>query len=141
MENFTPYSALAGGVLIGVAATFLLALSGRVAGVSGILFGLIQPARGEVLWRLLFLIGLVGGAVAYRTMAAPGETIAIEASLPLLILGGLLTGFGTRLGDGCTSGHGVCGIGALSLRSLAATVTFMVTGMITVFIIRHVAGG
>lgn len=141
MENFTPWTALAGGALIGLSAVILLALNGRLAGVSGIMGGLLPPVRGDALWRVLFLVGLVAGALAWRYLAADGHTIALDTTLPMLIAGGLLVGFGTRLGSGCTSGHGICGIGRLSPRSIAATMIFMVAAGITVFVVRHVVGG
>lgn len=141
--NFTPMSAFIGGALIGLSAVLLLLLNGRVAGVSGIAGGLLatntRPSRDEVSWRVLFLLGLALGAAAY-SLVAP-VTIHIDTSLPVLALGGLLVGFGTRLGNGCTSGHGVCGVARLSQRSLVATAIFVVTAMVTVFIVRHVVGG
>ena len=115
MENFTPVSALIGGALIGGAATLLLALNGRIAGVAGILGGLLPAAKGDAAWRLLFLAGLVIGALAYATLSG-NAPLVIDATLPMLIAGGLITGFGARLGGGCTSGHGVCGLGRLSPR-------------------------
>ncbi len=140
MENFTPYSALAGGLLIGLAASLLLLLNGRIAGISGILFGLLAPAQGEIAWRVLFIVGLVAGTVAYRGID-PADIISIEASWPLLIIGGLLVGFGTRVGGGCTSGHGICGIGRLSPRGLTATPVFMLSAGVTLYVVRHVVGG
>ena len=142
METFTPYSALLGGALIGLAATLLLALNGRIAGVSGILAGMV-PVRGgeDGQWRLLFLAGLVAGAGLHRLVIAPEAAITFAAPLPILIAGGLLVGLGTRIGGGCTSGHGVCGMARLSRRSLVATLTFMATAMITVFVTQHAIGG
>ncbi len=141
MENFTPVPALIGGVMIGVAATALLLVNGRIAGISGIFGGLVPPARGDALWRLLFLTGLVAGTLAWSVFR-PGDVVpAFDASLPVIALGGLLVGFGTRLGGGCTSGHGVCGIGRRSPRSIVATVAFMLTAGVTVFVARHVVGG
>jgi uncharacterized membrane protein YedE/YeeE len=139
MENFTPASALIGGVVIGGAASLFLLLNGRVAGISGILGGLLSPVRGDVTWRLAFLVGLVAGGFAW-TLAAPGAPLTIEAGLPLLIVGGFLTGLGARLGGGCASGHGVCGLGRLSKRSFVAVATFMLTCGITVYVIRHALG-
>jgi uncharacterized protein len=132
---------LGGGALIGVAAAVLLVLSGRIAGVSGILGGLIRHRGGEWLWRGLFVAGLVaGGAVA---LAVRPGAFAVEASrsAPALLAAGLLVGFGSRLGSGCTSGHGVCGAGRLSPRSIAATGTFILTGVATVFVVRTFFGG
>jgi uncharacterized membrane protein YedE/YeeE len=141
MENFTPWTALIGGAMIGVASWMMLALNGKIAGISGILAGLLPPKENDWAWRGLFLAGLVGGVALWR-LIQPGATISFEgAGWPLLVVGGLLVGAGTRLGGGCTSGHGVCGIGRLSVRSLAATVIFMVVAVLTVFIVRHVVGG
>lgn len=132
--------ALAGGVLIGLAATLLLWLNGRVAGVSGILAGVVFPRRGEAAWRVAFLAGLVlAGGVSITLlpeMATPREGF----SPLLLVAAGLLVGFGTSLGNGCTSGHGVCGLGRLSLRSLVAVLTFMATAVATTWVVRHVGG-
>ena len=130
------WHALAGGALIGTAAAALLLLTGKTAGVSGILDGVLRREKGEWAWKAAFLLGLVAGGVILRfTMP---ETLAVGAprALPLVAIGGLLVGFGARLGGGCTSGHGVCGIGRLSLRGLAGTVVFMVTGALTVFLLR-----
>ncbi len=137
MENFTPGSALIGGAMIGIAATMLLWLNGRIAGISGIASGLIAPAQGDTLWRAVFLIGLFAGTFAYRLADGPLQAIEINPSLPLLLGGGLLVGFGTGLGGGCTSGHGVCGLGRLSWRSVVATVTFLVVAGLTVYVMRH----
>ncbi len=141
MENFTPYSALAGGALIGVAASILLWLNGRLAGVSGILGGLMRPAAGEARWRLLFLIGLVIGALVFAAAGGDVSAVRVDTGMPVIIAAGLLTGIGTRLGGGCTSGHGVCGVARLSRRSITATATFMVAAGATVFVVRHVIGG
>jgi uncharacterized membrane protein YedE/YeeE len=132
-------SGLLGGSLIGVAATLLLAWNGRIAGISGLLGGLVRPTRGDVLWRALFLIGLVAGATPWFALS-PRDSFQITAHLPLLLAGGFLVGFGTQLGNGCTSGHGVCGIARGSRRSLVATLTFMLTGATTVFVLRHLLG-
>lgn len=140
MENFTPVSALSGGVLIGLAAAMLLLLNGRIAGVSGIAGGLIALNKGDMMWRAFFLGGLIVGALGYGFAQPASTAITISDSLPVLILGGLAVGFGTRMGGGCTSGHGVCGIARVSVRSLVATGTFMVVAMVTVFLARHVAG-
>jgi len=132
-------SALAGGVLIGLAATLLLWLSGRIAGISGIVGGVLQPRQGEVAWRAAFLVGLIAAGAAWLWLV-PGAYTPRQGFPPvLLVVAGLLVGFGTRLGNGCTSGHGVCGLGRLSLRSLAAVMTFMVTAVATTYIVRHVA--
>jgi uncharacterized protein len=133
-SHFTPWSSLAGGVLIGAAAALLVLLSGRVAGVSGILGGLIAIRRGDIAWRLAFIGGLLVAPVAmlFHTMNP-----RIDAGLGTLALAGLLVGLGTRYGSGCTSGHGVCGLSRLSPRSLVATVAFMAAGIATVFVTRH----
>ena len=132
-------SALAGGVLIGRAATLLLWLTGRIAGISGIVGGVLQPRQGDVAWRASFLVGLIAAGAAWLWLV-PGAYTPRQGFPPvLLVVAGLLVGFGTRLGNGCTSGHGVCGLGRLSLRSLAAVMTFMVTAIATTYIVRHVA--
>lgn len=140
MENFSPVSALIGGLLIGASAALFLVLNGRTAGISGILGGLLQPARGEVGWRMAFLAGLFVAPLVYVALGGTLPPVVFDASLPLLIVAGLFVGFGTRLGAGCTSGHGVCGIGRGSPRSLAATLVFMATAIATVFLTRHLIG-
>ncbi len=139
MENFTPYSALAGGMLIGLAVALLLLLNGRIAGISGIASGILPPWRDEVGWRLCFLAGLIFAPVLYQLLGGQ-INIQIHTSLPVLVIAGLLVGYGTNLGRGCTSGHGICGLARLSARSAAATLTFMLTAAITVYIVRHVIG-
>ena len=134
---YTPSNSLAGGVLIGAAAAMLVLLNGRIAGISGILSGLLKPVKGEVAWRAAFVIGLVAAPLAYGLVNAVPR-LQIDASYGTLVLAGLLVGFGTRMGSGCTSGHGVCGISRLSLRSLVATLAFMGAGFATVFVVRHV---
>ncbi len=137
MESFTPVSALIGGILIGLAATGLMALNGRIAGISGIV-GAAMGARAEELgWRLAFVLGLFLGP--WLVLAAHGSLppIVLDAPLAVIVAGGLLTGFGSRLGSGCTSGHGVCGIARLSPRSLIATLIFTASGMAMVFVMRH----
>jgi len=141
MENFTPLSALIGGALIGLSAAILWVSAGRVAGISGIVGGLINPAEGDAGWRIAFLIGLLAAPLVYWAAAGRLPSITIGASLPLLLAGGLLVGFGTRMGGGCTSGHGVCGIARLSPRSLVATVVFMAGGFAATFVVRHLVGG
>lgn len=137
MENFTPVSALIGGAAIGVATAILLFANGRIAGISGISGGLVFLPRGDSAWRALFLAGLIGGALIHRVIFGWAEGITLDASWPVLVVAGLLVGLGTRLGGGCTSGHGVCGMGRLSVRSLAAVVTFMVVAGVTLYIARH----
>lgn len=138
VENFTPASALIGGVLIGIAATLLLALNGRIAGVSSIVGSLFDPVPGDVAWRMMFLLGLMLGAGAYGIIQP--VAIQVTPSILVLVIGGLLVGFGTQLGNGCTSGHGVCGIARLSPRSIVATLVFMINAAITVYLVRHLIG-
>lgn len=138
-SQFTPGAALTGGILIGLAAASFLLLNGRIAGISGILGGLLSPTRGDNLWRIAFLAGLIG-APAIWALVAELPAIEINAGYPALIIAGLLVGIGTRYASGCTSGHGVCGLSRLSVRSLAATLSFMATGFVTVFVIRHLMG-
>lgn len=140
MENFTPYTALAGGILIGLSATIMLLFNGRVTGISNILSGLLTPSTGEWLWRLVFLTGMMIGTVSYIYIFPDSFTPRTDFPLYLVITGGFLVGFGTRLGRGCTSGHAICGIARLSPRSIIATCTFMFSGGITVFVIRHLLG-
>jgi uncharacterized membrane protein YedE/YeeE len=137
---FTPWTATAGGILIGGAAAFLLIGNGRIAGVSGILGRALARARGDTLWRLLFLLGLPLGGLGVGALRG-GLEIQLSASPPTLVLAGLLVGFGTQLGNGCTSGHGVCGMARGSRRSIVATLVFMATAMLTVFVVRHGLGG
>ena len=131
---------LAGGLLIGLSALLLMLLLGRVAGISGIAWGAVSGQAGNS-WRWLFLLGLLGGPWLYHALAAAPFPAPPSLDWPMALLGGLLVGFGVRLGGGCTSGHGVCGIGRLSLRSLVATVVFMGSGILTVFVVRHLLGG
>ena len=141
LTSLSPFlPALIGGALIGLAATLLLWLNGRLAGVSGILWRLFFANPGDTLWRVLFLAGVVGGAAVYY--AVSGDIPAPRATFPawLLVAAGFLVGYGTSLGNGCTSGHGVCGIGRLSLRSLVATVVFLLTAIVTTFVVRHLLG-
>ena len=135
MHDFTPLSALAGGALLGLAASLLLVLAGRIAGISGITGGLLFPVRGDVSWRALFVFGLLGAGIAAAVLA-PEAIGTSPRSNGALAVAGLLAGVGTRLGNGCTSGHGVCGISRLAPRSIAATVVFMFTGMLAVVAAR-----
>ena len=137
--TFTPLNAVIGGALIGLAATLLFAACGRIAGISGLLNRVIEE-RNERGWRLLFLLGLLAGAGLWFTLGNPPLTARTDFSLPWLLLAGLLVGIGTRLGNGCTSGHGICGLARLSKRSLAAVLTFMGSGVATVYVLRHVLG-
>jgi uncharacterized membrane protein YedE/YeeE len=135
-NHFTPWASLAGGVLLGLASALFVLFSGRLLGISGILGGLIRPPSGDTGWRLAFLAGLLVAPAVWALFAAP-ETPRIEASGTVLLVAGLLVGWGTRYGSGCTSGHGVCGLSRLSPRSLAATLAFMGTGFATVYVVRH----
>jgi uncharacterized protein len=136
---FTPWSALAGGILIGLAAALLILGSGRVAGISGILGGLLRGRRTDIGWRIAFLVGLIG-APSMWTLSTVIPTAHIDAPWGLILLAGVLVGVGTRYGAGCTSGHGVCGLARLSPRSMLATLAFMATGFATVFVLRHLLG-
>ena len=138
--GFTPLSGAAGGVLIGTAASLLLLATGRIAGVSGILGSALRRECPDRAWRVLFLIGLPLGALAASSLAGHRSPPEMAAPAPVLVLAGLLVGFGTQLGSGCTSGHGVCGLARRSRRSLAATLTFLLTGAATVFVLRHLLG-
>jgi uncharacterized membrane protein YedE/YeeE len=135
-SHFTPWTALAGGALIGLAAALLVLLNGRIAGISGVLGGLLKPVKGDIAWRAAFVLGLVGAPLVYglfQRLPAP----QIDADYAALVAAGLLVGVGVRYGAGCTSGHGVCGLARLSPRSLAATACFMGAGFATVFVLRH----
>jgi len=134
---FTPVASLLGGVLIGLAASLLLLVVGRIAGISGILGGLLRVRSGDAAWRITFLFGLITAPWLFA-LVANARPIRIDASLPAILVAGFLVGIGTRYGAGCTSGHGVCGISRLSLRSTAATFAFMGAGFVTVFVLRHV---
>ena len=136
---FAPWTSLTGGVVIGLAAALLLLVNGRVAGISGIVGGLLRPRPGELAWRLAFMAGLLMAPLVYA-MAAQRPPITIDAGYPLLIVAGLLVGIGTRYAGGCTSGHGVCGLSRLSPRSLVATLSFMAAGFATVYVVRHMIG-
>jgi uncharacterized membrane protein YedE/YeeE len=141
MHNFTPYSALFGGILIGLSASAMLLLDGKVAGISGILAGVLKPVRGDTPWRISFLAGLLTGGLLLKIWLPEAFDFGIVRPLPLLAIAGLLVGFGTRLGNGCTSGHGICGVSRLAPRSLAATATFIVTGALVVYVTDHLMRG
>ena len=139
-NHFTPSAALAGGLLIGLAAALLLSFNGRIAGISGIMGGLLARPRAEEFgWRAAFVLGLLLAPALYRLFADLPES-RIDAGWATLVAAGLMVGSGSRLGSGCTSGHGVCGLSRLSPRSLVATLTFMAAGFVTVFVARHVLG-
>ena len=137
---FTPWASLAGGALIGLATAMFLLLNGRIAGISGIVGGLLVPTRGDISWRVAFVTGMVAAPTAWLLFTAL-PAAQIDAGYPVLVIAGLLVGVGTRYGSGCTSGHGVCGLSRLSPRSLAATLAFMAAGFVTVFAVRHLIGG
>ena len=141
MAPFEPIGPLLGGALMGLSAATLLLFCGRVAGISGMFEGVLRPQRGDVAWRVSFLFGLGVGAILMVTMRPGAFDSSLTRSAGATVLAGTLVGFGTRLGSGCTSGHGLCGIGRLSVRSIAATVTFIATGAITVIIINRLLGG
>ena len=137
--SFTPWTSLVGGIFIGLAAALFLLLNGRIAGISGILGGLLQWPKGDVAWRGAFLLGLVTAPAAY-SIFAPLPAVQVDAGTATLVVAGLLVGIGTRYGAGCTGGHGVCGLSRRSPRSMVATAAFMAAGFVTVFIVRHLIG-
>jgi uncharacterized membrane protein YedE/YeeE len=137
VANFTPVASLIGGVLIGLASVWLLAASGRIAGISGSLHGLFAQPPGDRSWRVLFIAGLIAAGFAWHAFVAPAP-VRDGYGLGWATAAGLLVGFGTRVGSGCTSGHGVCGLGRFSLRSLVAVAVFMATGMVATYVMRHV---
>lgn len=137
MEDFTPLSGLVGGLLIGLSTALLLFMNGRIAGISGIVGGLLSRQGSKVAWRAVFAAGLLIGAAVYILATGGAIPVEIEASLPVMVVAGVLVGFGARLGSGCTSGHGVVGISRLSRRSIVATLVFMGAAMLTVFFTNH----
>jgi uncharacterized membrane protein YedE/YeeE len=141
MAPFEPIGPLVGGALMGLSASLLLLFNGRVAGISGLFEGVIRPKRGDVAWRLWFLLGLAAGAVLMGRVRPSSFDSSLVRSAGATVLAGVLVGFGTRLANGCTSGHGLCGIGRLSLRSMVATMTFIATGAATVALVDRVLGG
>jgi uncharacterized protein len=134
--HFTPWTSLAGGILLGLASAMFVLVNGRILGISGILGGLLRPRAGDIGWRLSFIAGLLVAPVLYLALAGPSEA-RIDAGWGMVVLAGLLVGVGTRYGAGCTSGHGVCGLSRMSPRSLVATLAFMGAGFVTVFVLRH----
>ena len=139
---FTPFQSLAGGVLIGLAAVMLMGTMGRVMGATGILAGILQPSKlSDWSWRVAVVLGMVSGPVAVLAITGQFPAVQVPVSTPMLVIGGFIVGIGVTFGAGCTSGHGVCGMARLSPRSIAATLTFMLTTGITVYVIRHVLGG
>jgi uncharacterized membrane protein YedE/YeeE len=139
---FTPFQSLAGGVLIGLAAVMLMGTMGRVMGATGILAGILQPSNlSDWSWRVAVVLGMVSGPVAVLAITGQFPAVQVPVSTPMLVIGGFIVGIGVTFGAGCTSGHGVCGMARLSPRSIAATLTFMLTTAITVYVIRYVLGG
>lgn len=141
MENFTPFASTIGGLLIGLSAVIMLLFNGRIAGISGIFRGVISPEEGEFGWRAAFVGGLLAGGAIMMVIQPELFAITIERSVWAVALAGLFVGFGTRLGSGCTSGHGVCGLSRFSARSMVATASFMISGAITVFAVNQLLGG
>lgn len=140
MNNFTPLSAAIGGVLIGLSAVLLMKFNGQIAGISGIYSSALFGRRGDKLWRVFFILGLIIGPVIYESVTGIQSEFEITSSWILIVSGGLLVGFGTRMGSGCTSGHGVCGMARLSVRSIFSVVVFIAAGMVTVAVVRAVSG-
>ncbi|MDD3380296.1 MAG: YeeE/YedE thiosulfate transporter family protein [Rugosibacter sp.] len=140
IANFTPAEATLGGALIGLAAALFMLMNGRIAGVSGIMGGILRPGEGNMLWRVAFIFGLLVSPALYSQFASL-PAIQIDSSNALLIVAGLLVGIGSRYGSGCTSGHGICGISRLSFRSILATLLFVLAGMATVFFMKNLVGG
>jgi hypothetical protein len=136
-NHFTPWSSLSGGLLIGISAAVFILVLGRILGISGIVGGLLTPKKGDTAWRIAFVVGVLVAPLVW-SLFAPLPEVTISADTPTLVLAGLLVGLGTRLGSGCTSGHGVCGLSRLSPRSLVATLAFMGSGFITVYVVRHI---
>jgi len=141
MESFTPIASTIGGALIGIAAAGLLVFHGRIAGISGIAGGIFRREPGDMSWRVMFLAGLLAAGLGWSFFFPEDYLVGIERSTMALIVAGLTVGIGTQLGSGCTSGHGVCGIGRLSKRSTVATISFMITAALTVFVVNEVLGG
>jgi uncharacterized membrane protein YedE/YeeE len=141
MTNFTPISALVGGVLIGLSASAMLLFNGKIAGISGIFAGVLRPVKADTLWRLCFIGGLLVGGLILGGLLPEAFHFGTIRSMGALTAAGLLVGFGTRLGNGCTSGHGVCGVARLSVRSIVATATFITTGAVVVYAVNHLLGG
>jgi uncharacterized protein len=140
MTDFTPFQSLFGGVLIGLSAVLLMALHGRIAGMTGILTGIIPPVASDWRWRAAFLVGAIAAPPLY-SLAGGAVPFSVPAATPALVVGGLLVGIGVHFGNGCPSGHGICGLARLSPRSLAAVATFMAAAFVTVYVVRHVIGG
>ncbi len=141
MENFTPVASLIGGIFIGLSASAMLLFNGKITGISGIVAGLLSPTKSDIVWRAAFVAGLLTGGLILKLFSSQGFEIGVVRSGVAFVLAGLLIGFGARLGSGCTSGHGVCGISRFSKRSIAATATFIATGAAVVYVVNHLLGG
>jgi uncharacterized protein len=141
MHNFTPIASLIGGTLIGLSAAAMLLMNGKIAGISGIFAGILKPVKGDTLWKCCFVAGLLAGGMLLKIFVPTAYDFGVTRPYAILAVAGLLVGFGTRLGNGCTSGHGVCGVGRLSPRSLVATATFIATGAMVVYLVNHVVQG
>lgn len=137
MHHFTPVTGLLGGTLIGLSVTIMMLFVGRITGISGIFGGVVVPQRGEVSWRVVFVLGLLSGGMLLRFFYPQAFPLPGDSSLFLVVVAGLLVGFGTRMGSGCTSGHGICGLARFSQRSFVSVLTFMVTGALAVYVLRH----
>ncbi|MEE9330375.1 MAG: YeeE/YedE thiosulfate transporter family protein [Parvularculaceae bacterium] len=140
MENFTPLAALIGGAMIGLSAIILMAFNGRIAGISGVFSGTLFAKTGDKAWRIYFILGLIAAPLLYRLASGTPLPFEMSANMPITIIAGLLVGFGTRLGSGCTSGHGICGLSRLSVRSLVSVALFMGVGFITVAVAKMIIG-
>ncbi len=141
MEYFTPVASLIGGILIGLSASAMLFFNGKITGISGIVAGLLSPTKSDVLWRAAFVTGLLTGGLILKLLSAQAFSIGVVRSGGAFVLAGVLIGFGARLGNGCTSGHGVCGVSRFSKRSIVATATFIATGAAAVYVVNHLLGG
>lgn len=141
MENFTPIASLAGGIIIGIASAIMLLYVGRIAGISGIFGGLLNAKKGDTAWRGMFIAGLLAGGLVLLAVYPDSLRIQVDRSLGAVIVAGLLVGIGSRLGSGCTSGHGICGVGRVAPRSLVSVGVFMATGAATAIIVNHLLGG
>jgi uncharacterized membrane protein YedE/YeeE len=141
MNNFTPFASLAGGILIGLSAAAMLLFNGKIAGISGILAGVLRPAKSDTSWRICFVGGLLAGGLILRAVLPQSFAFGILRPIGVLAIAGLLVGAGTRLANGCTSGHGVCGVARLSVRSMLATAIFIATGAAVVYVANHLLGG
>ena len=141
VTEFTPLPALVGGLMIGVSALLMLGFNGRIAGISGIVGNLLTSQGADRLWRLAFVVGLLGGAALYGVLHPAGLQLHIDVGWPMMLMAGFIVGVGTRMARGCTSGHGVCGIGRVSSRSIVATAIFMLVAGLTVYVVRHVLEG